>query len=120
MWSNVPYRQDRSASYSGTQRLGQLPGPRKTALGQNHGCPTPQNVGSWSNVSQGYAVCPSVETTHIKLMNVVRRYWRASCTERVHARLGGRESKQYHDRYLVGFLSYAVLCTSRRANSPKS
>ena len=63
--------------HSSTQRSEQLHRPQKTALGQNHGGPTPQNVGSLSNVSQGYSVWASGETTHIKLLNVARRQcWR--------------------------------------------
>src|SRR5258707_15751973 len=96
MWSHIAHRGDRSASHSGTQRSEPLHGPRKTALGQNHGSPTPQNVGSLSNVSQGYSVWASGETTHIKLLNIARRrYWRAWCIERVHARFGGGKSKKY-------------------------
>src|SRR5258708_17880706 len=100
MWGYVPYRQDRSASYSGTQRLGQLYGPRKTALGQNHGRPTPQNVSSLSNVSQGYSIWPSCDTTHIKLMNIVVRYRRGYCNTRGHSRIGGGKSLKYRHQPL--------------------
>src|SRR6266566_3197647 len=108
MWRDESDRLYRSPSYSGTQRPGKIPRTRKTEMGEDHGCQTPQNVDLVSNLSPGRSIWTPTETTAITLMNgTIRRYWKAACSETGTCSLGeGSQKSALAIRQLAGFLSY--------------
>jgi transposase InsO family protein len=77
-------------------------------VGQTDGNAPPKDAGSLSNVPYGYPIWTSIDTTHIKFMNVAkRRYWKAACWETRTCSLGeGSRKSTTHQWQLVGFLSY--------------